>query len=190
MDKLTLINKALLKVGLPLAAAEDDCDWNAAMVFEDVAEKAIRGHNWGFAQKFAVLAQGGQAPAFGFKYAYGMPADCLKVIDVRRNQDLRAPKARFVASGRMIYSNVAPCNARYLYKAMDPELWPADFADAVAGRIACEIAALSAERAALVPQLTQLAELAMNQAMMADARESAERISLDGSIYAGRGRGE
>lgn len=186
VDKLGVINRALLKVGLPLAAAVNDCDWNASLVFENVVEELLRGFPWGFAQEYAVLQKSNANPPHGWEHAFALPDDCMRVIDVRCQSDLRSPKARYALSGRRIFCNVLPCNVRYVRRELDPALWPPDFLDAAACRIAVEIAALSAENMGLVPQLMQLFNLSLGQAQLADAREQTERVPFDNSIYAAR----
>jgi len=188
-DKLAVINAALMKVGLPLAASLNDCDWNASTIFDAVAEQALRSFPWGFATRFAALAPA-REPSFGFRYAYTMPDDCLRVIDVRCADDLRAPKARFVISARQVYANVSPCNCRYVTRDLDPANWPTDFADAVASRVAAEIASLSAQTMSMTPNLIQLYQLALAQAQAIDATETTERVPLDESILMGRSGGQ
>lgn len=186
MTRLDIINNALLKTALPLAASIDDCDWNANFVFDTCAEQALRAHAWGFAQRLASLSRLPDSPPFGFSYAYAMPEDCLRVIDCRPAAELRSPRARFVTQGRRVLTNASPCNARYIARDLNPENWPPDFANAVACRIACEIAALSAEKIQLVPQLLQIYQLAIAQAQASDAREETERVPLDDSLHAAR----
>lgn len=184
--KLSIINAALMKVGLPLAADLSDCDWNAGSIYDAVAEQVLRSFPWGFATRFAVLARDIADPAFGFRHAYAMPPDCLRVVDVRCGEDLRSPRARFVVSGKLIYANVSPCNARYVARDKDPANWPTDFADAVAARIAAEIANLSAQTMSMTPNLIQLYQLSLAQAQAVDATETTERVPLDESILAAR----
>lgn len=187
--KLSVINAALMKVGLPLAADLNDCDWNASSIHDAVAEQALRSFPWGFATRFAVLARSAQSPAFGFQHAYSLPVDCLRVVDVRCGEDLRSPRARFVISGRLVYANVTPCNCRYVARDLNPSNWPTDFADAVAARLAAEIANLSAQTMSMTPQLIQLYQLSLAQAQAIDATETTERVPLDESILAARSGG-
>ena len=49
MTKLEIVNNALMKCGLPLAASLDDCDWNVQAIFEGVAGEVLRCHPWNFA---------------------------------------------------------------------------------------------------------------------------------------------
>ncbi len=184
--KLDVINAALMKVGLPLAADVNDCDWNASVMYEAAAEQALRSFPWGFATRFAAAQPTAAVPAFGFRYAFAMPEDCLRVVDVRCTEDLRTPRARFVVSGRHIYANVSPCNCRYVARITDPARWPTDFADAVACRIAAEIAALSAQSAGMTAGLIRLYQLSLAQAQAVDATETTERVPLDESLLAGR----
>ena len=188
MDKLGVINNALLKVGLPLAASLDDADWNAATIYTTVVKQYLRSFPWGFATKFANFTANQNVPAHGFSKAYTIPADCLRVVDVRCAGELRAPKARFVVSGKLLYANVTPCHARYVSDASvdTPADWPDDFADAVACRIAAEIANLSAQTASMTPGLLQMAQLSLAQAQAIDATETTERVPMDESIIAAR----
>ncbi len=189
MDKLGVINAALMKVGLPLAASVEDADFNAATVYSTVVKQALRSFPWAFATKYAVLAVNSQkTPAHGFTYAYTLPADCLRVVDVRASSELRAPKGRFVHTDGVVYANISPCNARYVSDATvdTPGAWPDDFADAVACRIAAEIANLSAQTASMTPGLLQFAQLSLAQAQAVDSTETTERVPMDESIIAAR----
>lgn len=188
MDKLKVINLALLKCALPPAANLEDCDYHAESIFDNVAEQNLRLHAWGFAQKFCQLEPASAAPVFGYKYAYLKPADCVRLIDVRQDGDLRAPRARSSSQGALVCTNASPCYARYVWLMLDPKFWMPDFTDAVACQIAYEIAGLSAEKLSLVPQLYNLYAASIARAMANDAREETERVPLDESLYQGRGR--
>lgn len=189
MTRLDVINAALMKVGLPLAADIGDADWNAASVFGPVADQVLRSFSWGFASRFAALRRAPDCPASGFRHAYHLPQDCLRVIDARQHETLRAPRARFVVAGRMLHCNVSPCNCRYVCRLHDTELWPEDFADAVACRMAAEIASLSAQYQGMVPGLVQMYQLSLAQAQAVDATETAENVPLDEAILAARSGG-
>lgn len=184
VDKLGVINLALLKTALPLATSLDECDWNASYIFDIMAEQVLRAHSWGFAQRFAQFARASTAPSFGYANSYVMPADCLKVLSVWAVSDVRAPKSEFRTSGRNVFTHAAPCNAAYVARDLEPENWPPDFTDAVATRIAMEIAGLSAEKMALVPQLMQLYQYSLAQAQASDSREERARVPYN-DIFTG-----
>lgn len=180
MDKLSVINAALMKCGLPLAASLQDVDWGASVRFDDVTEQILRAHAWNFATAYATPAQAGQ-PAHGYRYAYPLPDDCVRVIDVRPAEDLRAPQARFSVMGRQLFTNVSPCNLRYVRRLTDPAGWTTDFADAVATRLAAEIAPLAAQSFGLGASLLQMAQLALQQAQASDAGERRELLPMRSS---------
>ena len=92
MDKLSVINAALMKCGLPLAASLQDADWGASSRFDSVTEQLLRAHAWNFATAYATPGQSG-TPAHGYLYSYPVPADCVRVLDVRAAEDVRAPQA-------------------------------------------------------------------------------------------------
>lgn len=185
-SKLEIINNALMKCGLPLAASLTETDWNASVVFETVAKQALRSFPWGFATRFASLSANTNRPAHGFAYAYTLPTDCLRIVDVRQHDDLRAPKGRFVVSGKLLYANISPCNARYVACDLEPANWPDDFCDAVSCKIAAEIANLSAQTVTMTPGLLQMYQLSLAQAQTIDSTETNERVPLDESILMSR----
>lgn len=186
MDKLHIINRALMKCGLPLAASLNDCDWNAAQVFEPCAEECLRSHGWGFAQKFATLEKSAP-PEHGHMYGYQLPDDCVRVIDIRSQFNLRSPKGTYQKSGNsIIYTDLSPCHLRYVQRLLDPAEWPVDFADAVACRIGYEIATLSAQTMALAPNLFQMFQVALSGAIANDGRENRERVPQNESVWISR----
>ena len=189
-DKLSVVNMALLKTALPLAASLDDFDYNIGLVFENVATEALRTHAWNFARRFRQLEASALGAVSGYKHAYFLPQDAALIIDVRAENDIRAPKGRFETDGNLVYCNCSPCYARYVRLELDPARWTADFANAVASRIAAEIAGLSAEKIAMIPQLMQLYDYWLARAMANDAREQTERVPLDDSLYAMRSGNE
>lgn len=188
MDQLLIINKALMKCGLPQAASLADCDWNANTVFESCTDECLRSYAWNFAQKLTSLSPG-TAPTHGFTKSYALPEDCVRVIDVHGTSDLRSPKARYVIAGQDLLTQVTPCYLRYVSKSITVDKWPPDFADAVACRIAMEIAPLSAQTMSMSGALAQFYYTALANAQAADARESAERVPLDHNILLSRAGG-
>lgn len=187
MDELTLINAALAKCGLPLAAALNDCDWNASYFLESATKECLRSFAWGFAQKLEPLTASG-VPKHGFEKSYPLPDDCLRVVDAHCMHDLRSPKVRNMrVSGKFIYSNTTPFYLRYISSDVPISDWPPDFFDAVACNLATKIAPLSTQTMALTPQLVQLYNVALANAQATDARENFERVPHDWNIMAARG---
>ena len=64
------------------------------MTVDAVTEQLLRAHAWNFATRYATLSKQG-TPEHGYTQAYRLPADCLRVLDVRPGEDARSPQARF-----------------------------------------------------------------------------------------------
>lgn len=190
MQRLQIINNALMKCGLSPAADLGDCNWDADQIFDAAAEEILRSHAWNFSLRLATLIQDSITPPFGYRYSYSLPQDCVKVIDCRPGFDIRSPQARFMIAGKSLLTNVRPCNIRYVYRNLDCQSWPTDFADAVSCLIASRIASLYADRMQLVPQLLQLYQLALSMAVAADAKEHRETMPDDYSFILARAKGK
>ncbi len=175
--KLGIINRALAKAGLRPATspAEDHPPLAAALsVWDAVTDETLRAHPWSHALVWTALAREADPPAWGFAHAYSLPADCLRLIDVRGENDPSAPPARHSLSGRSVYSDVSPCLARYVARRPDPWLWPPDFAEAVVCRLAADIATLCAQNSGLAASLLRLYDAALSRALLHDAAESGD----------------
>lgn len=186
MDKAGIINMAQMKCGLPLSAALNDSDWNADFVFDNCANECLRSFCWGFAQEFKILALNG-TPEFGFEKQYKLPTDCVRIVDIHCVNDLRSPKGRYTVKGKILRTQLSPCYLRYVTNSVPCDEWPPDFTDAVASRIAVEIAPLSTQTMALSNILMQRYMASLANAQATDARENMERVPHDVNIMLARG---
>lgn len=180
MTKLEVINSALMKAGLPLAASLTDCDWNAAYIYDNCRREVLRSHPWSFARSMATLVQD-EPPPFGYSHSYFLPADLEQIVDIRPSMDLRGPQSLdWERTGDKLLCDISPCNIRYTKNHDDPATWPPAFADAVASLIAHRIASLSAEKSGLAAQLLQLYQLALSMAIAQDGKERRSRLPETG----------
>lgn len=130
-------NKALDKLGQgPITSLEDGsksanlCNRNWSIIRDQV----LRDHPWNFAVKRAILAADTTAPVWGFSYKFPLPADWLRLIEVR---DLST--GEYQVEGRAILANDSALYVRYIYQVTDPNQYDALFVDAVATRLAFEL---------------------------------------------------
>jgi len=91
LDKVGLINSALVLTGDNLVAAADDGsdEWNvASAAYERGLGYAAESHSWGFAKLVATLNPSPTAPPdTQWDTAYPIPADCVHIIWLKINQD-------------------------------------------------------------------------------------------------------
>lgn len=132
-----ICNKSLDKLGHgPITSLEDGtkaanlCLRNWAIIRDQV----LRDHPWNFAVKRSVLAPSSDAPAWGFTYKFPLPADSLRLLEVR---DLSTAEYQ-VESGH-IMANDDALYIRYTRKVTDPNEFDSLFVDTVATRLAFEI---------------------------------------------------
>ena len=85
MDPVTLCNAALARLGEAriVDLLDDNVAARACHAMLPIARaEVLRSHRWNFATARATLAALGEAPAFGYARAYGLPADNLRVLEV------------------------------------------------------------------------------------------------------------
>lgn len=147
---IQVANRALTKLGSARITSLDD-DVKAARAikscFEDLRDDELRAHRWSFALKRTSLAALADAPAFGFKRQYALPADFLRIDMVNdeypatlMDNYIGREAVDWVLEGSRILTDIdAPLPLRYIGQVTDPNLWDANFREALASRIAMEI---------------------------------------------------
>lgn len=123
---------------------EDLC----ARLYPRARDEVLRMHAWPFATKFVALALVAAADAqpwanlWGYVYRY--PTDAARLINV-----LSACRAEAIPipydlgqddRGKIIYTDSSEAAIRYAIRAENPDLWPADFGEAVAWKLAFHLA--------------------------------------------------
>lgn len=148
---IQVANRALTKLGSARITSIDD-DVKAARevksCFEDLRDDELRAARWSFAMKRDSLPALSTAPAFGYQYQYQLPADFLR-IDMVNDQFPYADLDNYVGRenldwvierGKLLTDFTAPLKVRYIARIEDPNQWDASFREALACRIAAELA--------------------------------------------------
>jgi hypothetical protein len=148
---IQVANRALTKLGSARITSIDD-DVKAARsvksCFEDLRDDELRSHRWSFALKRTSLAALSEAPAFGYEYQYQLPSDFLR-LDMINDQFpsvvmdnyIGAEALDYVLEGKKVLTDFeAPLYVRYIAQITDPNMWDINFREALACRIAAELA--------------------------------------------------
>jgi hypothetical protein len=129
-----IANLALVTLGDDEALVELNSDTRAGRtilaVFDPLRDAVLRAHPWNFAVTRASLPALATAPAFGFAYAYQLPADWLRFVDEEEYQPYS------IESGKLLTDAEPPLNIRYIRLVTDPGRFDALFVTALAARIA------------------------------------------------------
>jgi hypothetical protein len=130
------------------------------VLYSHLRELVLQEFPWPFAESIVALASlGSPAPGWAFRYRY--PADCLKIRNIvqpgfRRalNSDMEIPyQIGYDAGGRVIHTDQPEAACRFTFKVEDSTFFDPQFADALAWRLAMDLALPLASK----PDLQQFA---------------------------------
>ena len=141
-SKVGICNSALIKLGASTIMSLTDGSKNANLCneqYDKLRDDLLRTHPWNFAIRRAKLAQLSEVPAFGFAHAYQLPAEWLRTVTVHDN-DAGAGAVRYRIEGRRILADAPDIWLRYVAAVDDPNEMPIAFREALAWRIAADLA--------------------------------------------------
>ena len=161
---IEICNLALSRVAVTQAIAsftERSKEAEQCRVFySHLRELVLREFPWPFAESIVALASlGSPAPGWAFRYRY--PADCLKIRNIvqpgfRRalSSDMEIPyQIGYDAGGRVIHTDQPEAVCRFTFKVEDSTFFDPQFAEALAWRLAMDLALPLASK----PDLQQFA---------------------------------
>jgi hypothetical protein len=164
---------ALGKVGADSITAITDASANARACnrfYEPVRDELLRRHAWSFAINRATLAQLAEAPAFGYDHAYQLPASpyCLRVLELYEERDSGYD---YLIEGRKLISDSDTARIKYIAQITDPAQFDSSFVEALATRLAAEIAIPVTGESGIAEAMMKLAELKTVEAIGNDSQE-------------------
>lgn len=113
--------------------------------FNNVRDRLLQLYPWVFARKTTAPAQL-SASGGGWRYAFSLPTDCLKVLRVTaqtrvgHREDWPVDLAEWEVSSGQIYANRTPVYIRYTAKMPDTSTWSPAFTDVFVTSLAAEVA--------------------------------------------------
>lgn len=213
MNAVDICNLALGRIGQgassPIQSIDPGVDDSeaaraCARSFPLAMKSLLREHPWSWAQGSSLLALSSESVS-GFGYAFAYPADCITLhgltpdgVDLSLypasvwDSVIRPYPYRIVAAAdgesRLIATNLSPARAHYTRSITIPAFADALFQDALAWKVAKEIAlGLRAN-----PQMAQAAEseyqIALSKAVAAndnEARRAPPPLAQDSAVYLG-----
>ncbi len=147
-SQVEIVNQALVKIGSDrIVSLADDVKAAkvASAIWDAKRDAELAAHPWTFAKARAELPALATAPAFGWARAYQLPADYLTMVEVGENYVLYMPPDELVTlfeiEGQTILTDEAsPLRIRYIRRITNTGLFPALFNEALACRLAAEMA--------------------------------------------------
>lgn len=132
-----ICNSALAKIGAASILSLTDGSAQASRcneAFSRCLDDVLRQYPWPCALARATLARLADAPAWGFSYAYQLPADCLRVVEVDGDAS-----ASCRLEGSTIVSDLEALSILYVRHLTDMNRLSASLAEVVALRLASEL---------------------------------------------------
>ena len=145
VSEVTICNLALSWLAGNLIISIDD-DINEARLckanYELSRDAVLESMVWTFATKRYALTPEVATPAWGYAHQFTIPADVITLLDVTANSDVAngANDLDWRREGNLILCDVSKVYVKAIFKQTDPARYPPNFVQAVAARLAAEIA--------------------------------------------------
>jgi hypothetical protein len=175
-SEVSVANQALGWLGLDRLISLDDPSKAAALCKDNLPslrDAILEGSDWSFAQKRATLAPSTDTVAWGYAYSVPLPADCLRVSYVTDSPDEyeMKPLEPWVKEGHAILCNATTVYIRYTRREDDPKKWSEGFSQALAARLASDIAIPATNSKEHMQLMFSLYEKKLAEAITNDGRQ-------------------
>lgn len=178
-SEVAIANRALDMLGASAITSLDDDTATAGICKRNLPlsrDYVLRSYPWNCATRRVSLPALVTGPAFGFSYAYQLPADCLRVVALE-DDVLYGQKWRI--EGQHLLTDVgAPLYLRYIMRLEDVAQWDVMVADAIAARLAANVAFAVTSNAGLAGQMLQVYQQIHAEARRMDAMEASQDEGL------------
>ncbi|BAR14017.1 putative tail tubular protein A [uncultured Mediterranean phage uvMED] len=163
-----ICNGALNQLGATTILSLTEDSKNARLCnsrFTQVRDGVFRSHPWNCLQKRIELAQDTTAPAWGFKYAYTLPADCLRLLRILDFD------SNYKVEGRKILSNTETMKILYISRVTDPNEYDESLRETLSAALAADIAFAVTSNNTTVTNMYNLFEDKLKDARFVDSTE-------------------
>ena len=135
VSSVLICNSALGMIGAQSIASLDEKTDRARLcktLYDQTRRSLLRMHPWNCAIKRTELAASAVAPAFGFAYAFPLPADFLRVIEISERD--------YKIEGREVLADVEPIRLIYVFDNDNEQTWDGLLTEAMSIYMASKLA--------------------------------------------------
>lgn len=165
---IEICNSALTKIGAESIVSLDDQSKTAIACkerYESNKRAVLRMHSWNCAIGRSNTLSNLNNPPFGFTYAYELPSDCLRVLDVNEGD------TDYKVEGRQLLTDETTVELKYIKDVSDAAEFDELLAELIAMRLAWDICYKITQSSTLKTQLWEDFNKARPGAKTADAQE-------------------
>jgi hypothetical protein len=132
-----ICNGALNQLGATTILSLTEDSKNARLCnsrYTQVRDALFRSHPWNCLQKRIQIAADTTAPAWGFSFAYTLPADCLRLLKILDYD------SNYKVEGRKILSNTSSMKILYVARVTDPNEYDELLRETLSASLGADIA--------------------------------------------------
>jgi hypothetical protein len=182
-SEVSVANQALGWLGLDRIISLGDNTKTAALCKDNLPplrDVILEATDWSFAQRRVTLSPTTLIVPWGYSYSFLLPADCLRVAYVTANPDEyeSQPLEPWVKEGQHILCNATTIHIRYTYRAEDPKVWSEGFTQALAARLASDIAIPATNSKEHMKLMSDLFWQKLRDAVQNDGRQAGTRQTI------------
>lgn len=179
-SSVEICNSALNKLGAARITSLSD-DTKAAKLCNDqydrLRKEVLRSHPWNFAIAYVSLAATVNTPVWDdWSTEFLIPSDVLRVLETDLVKE-EAWEIGYNADGnKVIFTNSDAVKIKYVKDMTNTTRFDANFDEALAFRIAADLAYPLAQSLSLQQNMFRLYEMALARAMSFDAQENSDQM--------------
>lgn len=149
------------------------------LVYVPIRNTVLRAFPWGFAIKRVQLAASSDAPVFGYTHKYALPSGCLKIVGFSPEAD----DIEYKVENGFILTDETSVYLRYVSEETNTNLYDPLFVEALAARIAAEIALPLTDSTSKMNAMFSLYDMKLSEAKSMSSQEGTpEQLIADGWI--------
>ena len=163
-----ICNGALNQLGATTILSLSEDSKNARLCnsrYTQVRDALFRTHPWNCLQKRLQIAADATAPAWGFKFAYTLPADCLRLLKILDYD------SNYKVEGRKILSNTSSMKILYVARVTDPNEYDELLRETLSASLSADIAFAVTSNNTTSQNMYQLYQEKLRDARFVDSTE-------------------
>ena len=190
--KESVINGALLKLGTtPITIGDGSvADEYSEIAYDTIRDDIQRSYPWKCLIERVELTVDATAPAWGYLYRYALPADCLRIIDLRSfNSTFGGSNYNNKVPAWELESEFLLCDIdeniylRYIQLETDPEAWDKMLLQVITTALALELCESLTQDETKRRRLERELQQRLIQAASVDSFEGQSRTLNDPGAY-------
>ena len=163
-----ICNGALNQLGATTILSLTEDSKNARLCnsrFTQVRDALFRTHPWNCLQKRIQIAADSTAPAWGFTFAYTLPADCLRLLKILDYD------SNYKVEGRKVLSNTETMKILYVSRVIDPNEYDELLRETLSASLSADIAFAVTSNNTTSQNMYQLYQEKLRDARFVDSTE-------------------